>query len=66
MSSYPDQKVVTVGQFRIGIIHGHQVIPWGDAESLAVVNRLEDNMFVIVFYLVILVLNIIGNFNIVW
>ena len=55
--------MVTVGQFRIGIIHGHQVIPWGDAESLAVVNRLEDNMIVIVFYLVNLVLNIIGNFN---
>ncbi|KAK6059652.1 hypothetical protein COOONC_02714, partial [Cooperia oncophora] len=27
---YPDTKVVTVGQFRIGLIHGHQIIPWGD------------------------------------
>jgi len=42
LSTYPDQKVVTVGQFRIGVIHGHQVIPWGDAESLAVVNRQLD------------------------
>ena len=39
LSSYPDQKVVTVGQFRIGVVHGHQVVPWGDAESLGVVNR---------------------------
>ncbi len=26
-TSYPDQKVVTVGQFRIGVCHGHQVTP---------------------------------------
>lgn len=23
--NYPEQKVVTVGQFRIGLCHGHQV-----------------------------------------
>ena len=37
-NSYPDQKVVTVGQFRIGLTHGHQVVPWGDVESLALVS----------------------------
>ena len=37
-NSYPDQKVVTVGQFRIGLTHGHQVVPWGDLESLALVR----------------------------
>lgn len=37
-NSYPDQKVVTVGQFRIGLTHGHQVVPWGDLESLALVS----------------------------
>ncbi|XP_023341009.1 vacuolar protein sorting-associated protein 29 [Eurytemora carolleeae] len=42
VSNYPDQKVVTVGQFRIGVCHGHQVVPWGDAESLAVINRQLD------------------------
>lgn len=26
-SNYPEQKVVTVGQFRIGLCHGHQVRP---------------------------------------
>jgi vacuolar protein sorting-associated protein 29 len=24
--NYPEQKVVTVGQFRIGLCHGHQVV----------------------------------------
>ncbi|PIK60019.1 putative vacuolar protein sorting-associated protein 29 isoform X1 [Apostichopus japonicus] len=40
--AYPEQKVVTVGQFRIGICHGHQIIPWGDVESLAMVQRQLD------------------------
>ncbi len=25
-------QVVTVGQFRIGICHGHQLVPWGDPD----------------------------------
>lgn len=40
--NYPEQKVVTVGQFRIGLCHGHQVVPWGDTESLALVQRQLD------------------------
>lgn len=40
--NYPEQKVVTVGQFRIGLCHGHHVVPWGDIESLAVVQRQLD------------------------
>ncbi|KAJ7419322.1 Vacuolar protein sorting-associated protein 29 [Willisornis vidua] len=40
--NYPEQKVVTVGQFRIGLIHGHQVIPWGDMASLALLQRQFD------------------------
>lgn len=40
--NYPEQKVVTVGQFRIGLIHGHQVIPWGDVTSLALLRRQLD------------------------
>lgn len=39
--NYPDQKVVTVGDFRIGIIHGHQVVPWGDEDGLALVDTLR-------------------------
>jgi len=37
-STYPDQKVMTVGNFKIGLVHGHQVVPWGDLESLALVR----------------------------
>ncbi|CAF4885838.1 vacuolar protein sorting-associated protein 29 [Pieris rapae] len=41
-TTYPEQKVITVGQFRIGLIHGHQVVPWGDEESLALIQRQLD------------------------
>ena len=41
-TSYPDQKVVTVGQFRIGLCHGHQVIPSCDVVGLALVQRQLD------------------------
>ena len=35
----PEKKVVQIGDFSIGLIHGHQVLPWGDLESLANVQR---------------------------
>lgn len=41
-TNYPDQKVVTVGNFKIGLTHGHQVVPWGDIESLALIQRQLD------------------------
>ncbi|KFQ37590.1 Vacuolar protein sorting-associated protein 29, partial [Mesitornis unicolor] len=40
--NYPEEKVVTIGQFRIGLIHGHQVFPWGDVASLALLQRQLD------------------------
>jgi len=40
--NFPDQKVVTVGQFRIGLCHGHQIVPWGDVESLSMLQRQMD------------------------
>lgn len=40
--NYPEQKVVTVGQFKIGMCHGHQIVPWGDTESLAILQRQLD------------------------
>jgi len=40
--NYPEQKVVTVGQFRIGMCHGHQICPWGDVKSLALMQRQLD------------------------
>ncbi|XP_054167456.1 vacuolar protein sorting-associated protein 29 [Oppia nitens] len=41
-TAYPEQKVVTVGQFRIGLCHGHQIVPWADPESLALIQRQLD------------------------
>ena len=38
-TNYPDSKVVTLGQFKIGICHGHTVVPWGDREALAMLQR---------------------------
>ena len=35
----PEVKTVQIGEFKIGLIHGHQVVPWGDAEALANVQR---------------------------
>ena len=35
----PEKKLVQIGDFSLGLIHGHQVLPWGDIESLANVQR---------------------------
>lgn len=42
LSDLPETKVVKIGQFNIGLCHGHQVIPWGDPESLANMQRQMD------------------------
>ncbi|KAG5458699.1 MAG: Metallo-dependent phosphatase-like protein, partial [Olpidium bornovanus] len=39
---YPNSKVTTVDSVRIGAVHGHQVIPWGDAEALSIAARQLD------------------------
>jgi len=31
----PTQQIVTIGNIKIGLIHGHTLIPWGDTEILA-------------------------------
>jgi len=41
-AAFPETKVVTIGDFRIGIIHGHQVVPWGDPRALAATQRRLD------------------------
>ncbi len=33
---------MTVGQFRIGLCHGHQLVPWGDTEVLSLLRRQLD------------------------
>lgn len=37
--SFPSTRVIQVGEFRIGLIHGHQIIPWGNRSALAGMRR---------------------------
>jgi vacuolar protein sorting-associated protein 29 len=41
-SSLPETKIVQIGDFSIGVCHGHQVVPWGDAEALGNLQRKLD------------------------
>ena len=34
-----EKKSVKIGEFNIGIIHGHQIFPWGDINALGEVQR---------------------------
>ena len=38
-TAFPETKVVTIGDFKIGMIHGHQVVPWGNQESLSTIQK---------------------------
>jgi len=38
----PDHHILQIGQFRVGLIHGHQIIPTGDQEALAAFQRKLD------------------------
>lgn len=40
--NWPEEKVVTIGQLRIGLIHGHQINPWGSQKGLEAVQRSLD------------------------
>ena len=35
----PEKKTIQIGDFNIGLIHGHQVLPWGDIDSLGMIQR---------------------------
>ena len=35
----PEKKVIQIGDFNIGLIHGHQILPWGDVDSLGIMQR---------------------------
>eukprot|EP00930_Biecheleria_cincta_P071773 TRINITY_DN59236_c0_g1_i1.p1 TRINITY_DN59236_c0_g1~~TRINITY_DN59236_c0_g1_i1.p1 ORF type:complete len:193 (-),score=34.18 TRINITY_DN59236_c0_g1_i1:108-686(-) len=32
--NFPETVVTTVGDYKVGVVHGHQVVPWGDTNSL--------------------------------
>ena len=38
----PEKKLVIIGEFKIGLIHGHQILPWGNAEALSSIQRELD------------------------
>ena len=40
--NYPEKKSVQIGSFKIGMIHGHQVLPAGDIEALSNIQRELD------------------------
>eukprot|EP01104_Vermistella_antarctica_P003264 TRINITY_DN13430_c0_g1_i1.p2 TRINITY_DN13430_c0_g1~~TRINITY_DN13430_c0_g1_i1.p2 ORF type:complete len:196 (+),score=49.60 TRINITY_DN13430_c0_g1_i1:25-588(+) len=39
---YPEEKVITLGDFKIGLTHGHQINPSGDHQAIAAVQRRLD------------------------
>jgi len=41
-TTFPEVKVLTIGQFKIGISHGHQIVPWSDRESRGILQRQLD------------------------
>lgn len=36
---YPETQTIKIEDFTIGLCHGHQVVPWGDKDALAAVQR---------------------------
>ena len=36
---FPEHAVVQVGQFRIGIVHGHQILPYKSQDAIARMRR---------------------------
>ena len=41
-ASHPESKIITIGQFKVGLISGHEVVPWGDTHGLAMFQRKLD------------------------
>ena len=39
---YPEKKTVEIGSFKIGMIHGHQILPAGNIEALSNIQRELD------------------------
>eukprot|EP00523_Entomoneis_sp_CCMP467_P006446 CAMPEP_0168720914 /NCGR_PEP_ID=MMETSP0724-20121128/1812_1 /TAXON_ID=265536 /ORGANISM="Amphiprora sp., Strain CCMP467" /LENGTH=216 /DNA_ID=CAMNT_0008767539 /DNA_START=8 /DNA_END=658 /DNA_ORIENTATION=- len=37
--AFPESRVVQVGAFRVGVIHGHQILPWNSKEAVERVRR---------------------------
>ncbi|GIL67198.1 hypothetical protein Vafri_20615 [Volvox africanus] len=35
----PDQLVLDLAGFKVGVVHGHQIIPWGDPDATSLLQR---------------------------
>jgi len=42
LDELPEHKLLRIGEFSIGLMHGHQCVPWGDPDALALVQRQLD------------------------
>jgi vacuolar protein sorting-associated protein 29 len=42
VDTIPETKMITIGQFKLGVCHGHQIVPWGDVEALGAMQRQLD------------------------
>ena len=40
--AHPTRYVKKIGNFKFGMIHGHDIVPWGDVEALSTVQRQLD------------------------
>ena len=38
----PETKTCVINGWKIGICHGHQIVPWGDKEALGILQRQLD------------------------
>ena len=47
MPDVVESATITIGAFKIGVIHGHQVLPWGDPERLGAIGR-EMNVDILI------------------
>lgn len=41
-SEFPEHVVLNIGQFKVGLIHGHQILPCGDHDAITAVQRRLD------------------------
>lgn len=46
--------MITLGQFKIGLCHGHTIVPWGDKEALAMLQRSESLCYSISPFLILI------------
>ncbi|KAM3133381.1 Vacuolar protein sorting-associated protein 29 [Paramecium bursaria] len=38
----PENKFITIGTWKFFITHGHQIVPWGDEETLSIYMKEQD------------------------